>query len=282
MADTVSNHQTCEIKIKTIQTNTHVARSVLDSCSNKEGWVAMPQVDLAKAFDWVRHDVLFRIMEHVGLGSVVLHGVKMAYQNCSTKLIINRRLTHNIPVHTHVRQGCPLSPLPYPLCLEPYCLSVMHYDLVNGCKLQSVEVQRLAYADGVAIFCADLENVSHAVSLTKTFCEASGAAVNLDKCRGVFYVTPDMYEGVRWSREPGKYFGVPLQHRISSNAYRFDYTPGIRQSTTKCVSSQFYIFGLVRLFVTLSYDFDKATCCRYCIVHVLRSMFSIVYSLFFF
>lgn len=76
---------------------------MLDCCENDEGRVAMLQVDIANAFDRVRHDVTFHIMEHGGLGSVIFQVLKMAYQNCSTKLYINARLTDNIPVHALVK-----------------------------------------------------------------------------------------------------------------------------------------------------------------------------------
>lgn len=75
----------------------------------------------------------------------------------------------------------------------------------------------------------------------KTFCEASGAAVNLNKYCGFFYgdwnVTPGMYERVRWTRKPGKYLRVPLQHSINSKTHRCDFAAGIRQTPTKWVNS---------------------------------------------
>lgn len=64
------NCHACGIKSCTIQTKTHVARSVLDCCANDEARVAMLQADLAKPFHRVWHDVLFYIMEQALLGSV--------------------------------------------------------------------------------------------------------------------------------------------------------------------------------------------------------------------
>lgn len=57
---------------------------------------------------------------------------------------------------------------------------------IRGFKLKSVEVKLLAYAYDVAVFCTDLESVTEVVSITKKFCEASGAAVNWDKKCGLF------------------------------------------------------------------------------------------------
>lgn len=67
----------------------------------------MLRIDPAKAFDLVCHSISFKLLEHVGVGSVILNGVQMAYDNCSAKLTVNRELTRRINVCSSVRQGCP-------------------------------------------------------------------------------------------------------------------------------------------------------------------------------
>lgn len=67
----VGEHQTCGIKGRTIQSNIHIARSVLECCSDEMEQVAMLQIDLEKAFDRVNHDVLWQVLTHVGVGKVI-------------------------------------------------------------------------------------------------------------------------------------------------------------------------------------------------------------------
>lgn len=45
------HHQTCGIKERTIQTNLHIARSVLECFSDEMEKVAMLQIDLEKSFN---------------------------------------------------------------------------------------------------------------------------------------------------------------------------------------------------------------------------------------
>lgn len=52
----IGDHQTCGIRGRSIQTNIHVARSIFETVGR--GRVAMVQLDLEKAFDKVRHDVI--------------------------------------------------------------------------------------------------------------------------------------------------------------------------------------------------------------------------------
>lgn len=60
-------------------------------------------------------------------------------------------------------------------------MSVIRSQLVYGFTLQSVEVKLLAYADGIAVYCADTKSVSEVLSLARNICAASGAALNLEK-----------------------------------------------------------------------------------------------------
>lgn len=53
IADLVGVHQTCVMRGRTINTDTHVARSVLDRSSEDGSLVAMLQIDPENAFDRV-------------------------------------------------------------------------------------------------------------------------------------------------------------------------------------------------------------------------------------
>lgn len=132
ITELVGGHQTCGIRGRTIHTNIHVARSVLDCCTSEGRRVAVLQIDFAKAFDRVNHTVLFDILTHVRCGSVILEGIEMAYKNCSTRLVINSALTDPIAIQSSVRQGCPLSPLLFALYLEPFCLSIIRNQDIRG------------------------------------------------------------------------------------------------------------------------------------------------------
>lgn len=50
-------HQTCGIQGRSIVTNVHVARGVLEACDDGTGQVAMLQIDLVKASDCVKRSV---------------------------------------------------------------------------------------------------------------------------------------------------------------------------------------------------------------------------------
>lgn len=242
----VGDHQTCGIKGRSIQTNIHVARSILENTMD-DNQVAMIQLDFEKAFDRVRHDVLERILSHVNVGDIILKGFCMAYSGCKTRLVINNSVSKSILVLSSVRQGCPLSPLLFSLYLEPYCLKVEAAKGIRGYRLNTVEVKVSAYADDVAVFCTDKRSVTETVAVTKEFCDATGAAVNWEKCCGYWHggwaSKPSSYAGISWSNTPCTYLGVPLQHYRVSTQYWNEIAADLRKKATSWANRDLSMFA---------------------------------------
>lgn len=243
----VGPHQTCGIKGRTIATNIHVARSILECCDALEGRVAMLQLDLEKAFDRVSHEVLFCILEHANVGSVLLEGVKMAYAECSTSVIVNKNVTESFKVRSSVRQGCPLSPLLFAMYLEPFCLKLIQNEKIRGFRLTSCEVKVLSYADDIAVFCDDTDSIREVVKEAACFCKLSGSTINWSKCLGFWHGSweskPAVFENVQWVRAPVKYLGVPLEHYQDTRQYWRDEAEQARTKTLKWGGHGFSMFA---------------------------------------
>lgn len=103
--DLVGVHQMCRMRRRTINTNIHVARSLLHCCSEDGSPVGMLQVDLEQALDHVWHGLPLSDFEHVDMGDTVFRGVWMAYIHRKTRLILNRKLSSGIEVLSFVRQA---------------------------------------------------------------------------------------------------------------------------------------------------------------------------------
>lgn len=224
-----------------------MARTILESSSAERSSIAMLQIDLAKAFDKVCHDVLWEVLDRANVGKIIIEGVKMAYKGCTTKLIINNSLSPAINVFSSVRQGCPMSPLLFSLYLEPLCLSIIRSKQVQGFRMGDVETKVLAYADDIAVFCSNKESVASVLELCTQFCEATGAVVNVDKCNGTSYgewdTTPQYFRGVKWSCVPSKYLGTPLQYMQTNSEYWADVVEDLRKRATKWCGRDMSIFA---------------------------------------
>lgn len=130
----------------------------------------------------------FDVLKHANVGEVIFEGVKMAYQGCITRLIVNKELTKPIHVRTSVRQGCPMSPLLFNLYLELFCLGVLRSKECRGFRLENEEIQIMSYVDDIALFCSGKPAIRAATTLAKKiFSDATRAAINLSKCRGFWH-----------------------------------------------------------------------------------------------
>lgn len=79
----VGPHQTCGIMGRSIVTNIHKMRCVMECCDIMQAGVAILQLDLEKAFDCVPHGILLDILDHINVGSIIRDGVALAYRNCT-------------------------------------------------------------------------------------------------------------------------------------------------------------------------------------------------------
>ena len=66
---------------------------------------------LAKAFDTLNHDILFKKLEHYGIRGTPLNLIKSYLTNRSQKVIINETLSDELPITIGVPQGSILGPL---------------------------------------------------------------------------------------------------------------------------------------------------------------------------
>nr|ADK62395.1 endonuclease reverse transcriptase [Rhipicephalus microplus] len=96
--DILGPHQTCGTKGRSVALNIHKARSVLDFCDYSDKKIAMLYIILEKVFDCDDHQILFSVLNHVDVGSVVCEGVALPYRDCTTRLIVNKNLGSPINV----------------------------------------------------------------------------------------------------------------------------------------------------------------------------------------
>ncbi|CAN7941774.1 unnamed protein product [Ixodes hexagonus] len=105
----------------------------------------------------------------------------------------------------------------------------------------------MSYADNIAVFCRDKESVTEVITLAKRFCQATGAVINCDNCRGFWHgawaTTPSEFEGVCWDTVPCQYLGVPLQSFRNSQAYWSGVTTDLDRRASRWKQRELSIFA---------------------------------------
>ena len=108
--------------------------------------------DIEKAFDSVKHDYLFQVLEAFNFGSEFIQWVKTFYCNRRSLISNNGFLTEGISLERGIFQGCPISPFLFLCAVEVPAISIRNNDKIIGIKIGGVEKKISLLADDTTCF----------------------------------------------------------------------------------------------------------------------------------
>ncbi|CAI5465920.1 unnamed protein product [Closterium sp. Yama58-4] len=118
-------------------------------------------IDFRKAYDLVDRDFLLQSLSHLGLPPPFVHWVRLMHSDTSTCIAVNSLAGPLFPVHTGVRQGCPLAPLLFVCVIEIFHRYMSLH--LPGFPLSPVTRRLMAcYADDVTIFLSSNDELGSA------------------------------------------------------------------------------------------------------------------------
>ena len=74
--------------------------------------------DFEKAFDSISHDFMFQCLRHFNFNTDLLNWIKLFYTNAKSCVSNNGHHSEFFDIRRGVRQGCPLSPYLFIICIE--------------------------------------------------------------------------------------------------------------------------------------------------------------------
>lgn len=157
--------------------------------------------------------------------------------NCVTSvnssIIWNGEILDEFSPGRGLRQGDPLSPYLFVLCMERLSILIENKHETGdwkGIKVarDSIDLTHLFFADDLILFGqATKANCRAMMQVLNEFCDISGQTVNLSKSK--LYVSPNIdrnkarrlsiFCGIALTNDLGKYLGVPLLHKRSSKKH---------------------------------------------------------------
>ena len=209
--------QTCAVKGRSIFDNVHLLRNISDYIDQKNLSACFISLDQEKAFDRVSWSYLYDTMKAFGFDDNFVKWIRLLYTDISSSVIVNNFISESFSLERGVRQGCPLSPLLYVICLEPFANKIRNLDEIKGLKLpgSNLEAKFSAYADdSLGILTTDA-SIRHYFHWVKLFGRVSGSKINYDKSKGLFLgkwkTRSDHPFGISWVKSLkilGYYFGT--------------------------------------------------------------------------
>jgi len=199
----------------------------------RKGWMLL-KLDLEKAYDRVRWDFLQETLEAAGLSEGWTSRIMAGVTDPSMSVLWNGERTDSFVPARGLRQGDPLSPYLFVLCLERLCHLIEASVGKREWKPIAVscggsKLSHVCFADDLILFAeASVAQIRIIRRVLERFCEASGQKVSLEKSKIFFShnVSREMEQliseesGIGCTKELGKYLGMPiLQKRMNKETF---------------------------------------------------------------
>ena len=139
--------------------------------------------DFEKAFDSLNHDFMFDTLRHFNFGESLIDWIKLFYKDATSCVTNNGYLSSFFEIQRGVRQGCPLSPTLFIMCIELLSYEVSNNKDIKGINIHDEEIKNTLFADD-ATFLTDGSDKSFKtlVNVLDNFSYCSGLKLNTKKC----------------------------------------------------------------------------------------------------
>ena len=191
----------------------------------RKGYMAI-KIDLEKAYDKIEWSFIRDMLIYFNFPDNLIELIMSCVSTVSTSLLFNGGCLESFHPSRGIRQGDPLSPYLFILCMEflghlikEKCVTKLWSPVKSSRSGPSFS--HLFFADDLVLFAsADLENCHAINDALQEFCSCSGQSVSEAKSRVFFSpnvdpVQRDIFSGILGFRSTpnlGKYLGFPLKH----------------------------------------------------------------------
>ncbi|XP_028778309.1 uncharacterized protein LOC114734823 [Neltuma alba] len=224
----ISNRSSCD-NIIVAQEAIHKMRTK----PGKRGYMAI-KVDMEKAYDRLDWGYLQDTLSVIGIKQELIRVIMACVGTASMTVLINGEVGPMFQPSRGIRQGDPLSPYLFVLCMER-----LNHIILEECSMgrwrplrfnnEAPPISHLFFADDLLLFTeASTRQVEEVKRIMKRFCLFSGHRINLEKSKAFFSrnvninraLTLSQKLGIGITPDLGKYLGVPLIHaRITKATY---------------------------------------------------------------
>ncbi|XP_061370519.1 uncharacterized protein LOC133313201 [Gastrolobium bilobum] len=217
--------------------NIIIAQEVIHSTrlrKGRKGWM-MIKVDLEKAYDRLDWSFVVEALKDIGLPDSLVQLIFSCISTASMRLLWNGMATKEIIPGWGIRQGDPISPYLFVLCMEKLAQLIQMAVETEAWKpivlrKNAPPISHLLFADDI-ILCAEasLEQAHVINQVLRVFSDAFGQKISKEKTRVFFSKNVSLGRakeisgslGIGITPDLGKYLGVPLFHkRVTKNTFR--------------------------------------------------------------
>ena len=138
-------------------------------------------LDLENAFGSTPFKLIWSILAQKGFSNNTIDLIKSIYKGNTTTIKTNGDITDEIAIQKGVRQGCPLSPFLFNLCIDPILRDISFNLREKGYKVGQHWVAARGYADDVVLISESRDGMESLLKEFVTYCKRVNIKVRPEK-----------------------------------------------------------------------------------------------------
>ena len=150
-------------------------------------------IDYAKAFDWVDHNKLWKILKEMGIPDHLTCLLRNLYAGQETTVRTGHGTTDSFQIGKGVCQGYILSPCLFNLYAEYIMRNSGLEEAQAGIKIAGRNLNNLRYADDTTLMAESEEELKSLLMKVKEESEKVGLKLNIEKTKS-WHVVPSLHE----------------------------------------------------------------------------------------
>ena len=211
------------IKGRQITANIRLILDIIYSLENGKHPAFIILLDQEKAFDKLKWSFIFKVLKKLNFPEYIINWIRIIYQDPVSKLKINNFISQPFNLLRGVRQGDPLSPILFVLCIEVLASTIRNHADLKGFQIPKSTsiIKVLLYADDTSVILRSSKELKVLKEILSKYEIASGSKINRKKSEALaFNITPPSSDSLelKWI-EPdtpirflGAYIGINLSN----------------------------------------------------------------------
>ena len=171
-------------------------------------------IDFEKAFDSLSWRFIEECLQYFGLGESFENYIRMLNRDSELCVIQCGHSSRFFPVQRGCRQGDPISPYLFLICVEIMAVRIREDSKVKGIRIGNREVKLFQYADDTGMLLdGSKSSILSALHLLEEFAKYSGLKPNIDKTQAIWLGSmrgcqENFSLSLEWTSRPFKVLGV--------------------------------------------------------------------------
>ena len=143
----INNDQTGFLKGRFIGENIRLIDGIINHTKSNNIPGLLLFLDFEKAFDTVEWPFIWKTLDSFNFGPSITNWIMLCYQNIESCVLNNGWASNFFALERGVRQGCPLSPYIFLLCVEILAERIRTNKDIEGIFIKGNEIKVSQYAD---------------------------------------------------------------------------------------------------------------------------------------